>query len=600
MISPEQLSGEGFKRLLDNKLFWGRVMAIGADEIHLLPTWGALFRKAYEQIARMRARFPECTVVLGVDCNHGRWTSARYRTHDASTGINGRNFPALLWILESRRKTVIYCATISLAFRVTCYLWIHTKDKSNLPTRLRMYTAINFPSYNNATRKILYDDPEPNITVATAAMAQGIDAPDIDDVVIVGEVIDPDEAHQRWGRAGRDRSKVKNARGIMYLTGSAVSKAKTILKGKGKPTKSQGKTKTSAPQMTEGMARMILADCLSAEQDQHYDNPRCVPEKLPSLPTMRTARPSVGDALHRSLQDAARMRLVTLRYEIWREADKYTHGCTPSAAFLPDLTINHLLNNITVFVTVEHVHGAVASNHLLLPHAERLLEILHEICGMRDVKASPGDDTAAAGAEDEDVEMLGEECPGDEQGRSHHADGEQGHRSLDARTSDQPSESSCNELTLPRDSAGPVPDGAGAAREVEASCRPPKGIPAHMYFSWDTGLGAESSKRRATKPASQRGVKKGRIENKENGSNNQFSTSKHHITVAFRGVLIYVETELPVNDVLLPASEPNLLNFILLIRGVLIYCIVGCCMVGVARESSISEGILLPFLDSTC
>ncbi|TFY79570.1 hypothetical protein EWM64_g4443 [Hericium alpestre] len=424
MVSPEQLTGEDFQKLLDNKVFWARVIALGANEIHLLPAWGALFRKAYQQIGFMRTRFPDRIVAIGVTATMARGGAldtvrlmlgmqedqfhcirrSNFRPElqlllrDLGTGINGHHFPALLWILKSRRKTVIYCATISLAFRVTSYLWTHAEDKTDLQTRLRMYTAINFPSYNSATHQILYEDPRPNITVATAAMAQGIDAPNIHDVVIVGEVTDPDEAHQRWGRAGRDRQKVSDPRGIMYLTGVAVRKAKAIVEGKGKTTNQNllSSVKSSMPEMTEGMAQLILAKYLSAEQDRYYGNPRenprcfcktcstsppptrsstcncgrCIPENLPPLPSMRTTKTSVGEPITASCHDQARNLLIALRYDIWHEADEYRYGSTPSAAFLPDITIAYLLANFTAFTSVDSLHPIVDTNPLLQPHED--------------------------------------------------------------------------------------------------------------------------------------------------------------------------------------------------------------------------------------
>ncbi|TFY74886.1 hypothetical protein EWM64_g9127 [Hericium alpestre] len=439
MMSSEQLIGKPCSDLLNNSAFWQRVVGLGIDELHLLSWWGKSFRKAFMQIGLMCARLPADVVVIGtsatiavgkpyedickfLELQEGQFHCIRWSNFRPGlqlllcyleSGINGRRFPALLWILESNRKTVIYCATISLTFRVTCYLWVFATDKSNLSTRIHMYMALNWPSYNEATRKILYDNPSANITIATAAMAEGIDTPDIQDVVIVGKVSDPDEAHQCWGRAGRDWAKVKDARGIMYLTGSVNKKADAILKGAQNMLEGEGvdiqksKSKRKGPEMSLGMAQMICAPCLTAKQDRYYGNPpanpacscetcsispppsrrptcncsHCVPEMLAPIPKPLSSVPAglVGKPICSDLKGEARTRLLALRAAIWWEASEHDHGSIPMVAFLPDSIITSIINSFTSLTSPDTLNTLIASKRYLQPHAACLWSVICEI-----------------------------------------------------------------------------------------------------------------------------------------------------------------------------------------------------------------------------
>ena len=69
------------------------------------------------------------------------------------SGIGGTSFPELNWIIEEDRNTVIFCKTISLGFRVVCYLWLYAKSKGihDLEKRIRLFNSLNWQSYNNET-----------------------------------------------------------------------------------------------------------------------------------------------------------------------------------------------------------------------------------------------------------------------------------------------------------------------------------------------------------------------------------------------------------------------------------------------------------------
>jgi hypothetical protein len=70
---------------------------------------------------------------------------------ELSHGLSGQDFPALCWIIEGIRKTIVYCDTISLAFRLFVYFW-NCVGSDKAPCCMRLYTAIFTSDYNAETR----------------------------------------------------------------------------------------------------------------------------------------------------------------------------------------------------------------------------------------------------------------------------------------------------------------------------------------------------------------------------------------------------------------------------------------------------------------
>ena len=66
LISPETLATPGLQQLLQTNKFKNRIYALIIDEIHLLISWGASFRRLFRQIAFLHARFPSDTILLGL------------------------------------------------------------------------------------------------------------------------------------------------------------------------------------------------------------------------------------------------------------------------------------------------------------------------------------------------------------------------------------------------------------------------------------------------------------------------------------------------------------------------------------------------------
>ncbi|KAI1785132.1 hypothetical protein LXA43DRAFT_844145, partial [Ganoderma leucocontextum] len=61
LMLPEQLASPCFESLLQNCAFKARICSLCVDKIHLLYSWGQLFRKSFWQLGHSRARLSERT-----------------------------------------------------------------------------------------------------------------------------------------------------------------------------------------------------------------------------------------------------------------------------------------------------------------------------------------------------------------------------------------------------------------------------------------------------------------------------------------------------------------------------------------------------------
>ncbi|KAJ7728213.1 hypothetical protein B0H16DRAFT_1331065, partial [Mycena metata] len=171
LTGPEQRKSADFEKALRDDEFYNRICGTGFDEVHLLNSWGASFRKDFGQMGFVKARLPEkhnpwilgsATVrtgrpfdsicqLLGLrDGNYHliRRSCARPDVQilfrDLISPISGDSFPELDFILTENRPTVIFPKSISLAFRIYAYLLRteaakHPDKRVPCPNRIRMY-----------------------------------------------------------------------------------------------------------------------------------------------------------------------------------------------------------------------------------------------------------------------------------------------------------------------------------------------------------------------------------------------------------------------------------------------------------------------------
>ena len=276
--------------------FHERVYLLVVDEVHVLYSWGQSFRVAFKHIGPMRDRFRSRLVMVGVtatllhgyqtnnirsflNLNHNTFVLHRsnirndirqiFRT--LTHGIGGSNFFDLRWVVGAKgRKTIVFVSTISTGFRLFSYLQSLLPPKADFRRVIRMYNAVNWPAHNIQTQEFFRNDPECRVIIATDILMVGVDFPNVQDVIVLGEPPDANNYFQKIGRAGRNRKLVPDPRAIIYITKSAEKNAKLVLN----PPKPLTATPVDKlPALDPSMATLILARCKTEEQNRLYNNP---------------------------------------------------------------------------------------------------------------------------------------------------------------------------------------------------------------------------------------------------------------------------------------------------------------------------------------
>jgi len=394
LLSPEQLISKRLEKLVDNVAFRKRVCLLAVDEVHLLDSWGDSFRKAYQQIQYVRARFESNLVAIAMTatllpgdqtdrvCDFVRLQN--YHTirrsnrrpeiqllfHVLSYGIENWKFPDLRWVIDDmqRKKIIIFCTSIRGGFRVYSYLWRQLDSPLSVRgEQLRMYNALNWSDYNLRTRELMRKQDGCRVIVATDILMVGIDFPDIDDVVIVGHPSHTNDYLQKIGRAGRDRTLVSNPRGITYITSHAMTMARQELGVKQpkrkrrvtKKPKTSSKKITPKSPMSRSMAELILSSCKTTSLDTLYENPpldgllRCNCSGCVTKPEVGKRPPrqrpkQATRSLTKEMRESATKRFDTLRGNIFiKEAQSaLTDPFFTLPRVLPDELISEIVNEL--------------------------------------------------------------------------------------------------------------------------------------------------------------------------------------------------------------------------------------------------------------
>ncbi|KAJ6616538.1 P-loop containing nucleoside triphosphate hydrolase protein [Mycena sp. CBHHK59/15] len=253
ILGPEQLISKGFLDLLAFEPFYDRVCALGVDEIHLLVYWGLTFRKPFAQIGHMRSRFRPGIPIIGLmatllgdpkvqdtifallGVNRGEYHLIRRSNarHDIQilfrrlySGIDGRLFPEIDWVLKNSDKTLIFGSTVPLVFRLKSYLNSLLPANSNRDVRIRTHTGLNWSDDKLETLADIVNNTECQIIIATAGLAQGNDIRVIKTVIQIGE---PESIEMYVQKPGRARPGIDKPRAIFYISSNHMDLAAKIV-----------------------------------------------------------------------------------------------------------------------------------------------------------------------------------------------------------------------------------------------------------------------------------------------------------------------------------------------------------------------------------
>ena len=435
ILSPEQLGSPPFEVSLQKDKFHDRVYLLVVDEIHVLYSWGQSFRVAFKHIGPMRDRFRSRLVMVGATATllHGYQTnnirsflnlcSNTFVLHRSNVrndirqifrtlthGLGGSNFSDLRWVVRAGgRKTIVFVSTISVGFRLFSYLRSLLPLEADFHRIIRMYNAVNWPAYNVETQALFRNDPECRIIIATDILMVGVDFPNVQDVIVLGEPPDANNYFQKIGRAGRNRNLVPDPRAIIYITKSAEKNAKLILD----PLKPS--TATSAdklPALDPSMASLILAQCKIKEQNRLYNNPdhatRCGCESCQASPTLpltcqcsgcvKDEEPEVlalasegklpsrrgPRGINKQERELATKKLASFRHHLSHHLD-FTgpeQFWILDVDILPDSVIKAIVDNFKRIGTLEDLTPFITHlKYLPTDQHDKLLSVLHQLDG---------------------------------------------------------------------------------------------------------------------------------------------------------------------------------------------------------------------------
>lgn len=392
------------------------------------------------QIGWVRARFPDVTMVaLTATLRGGKYIAAVCRflgfphgqfhlirrsnarpdiqiiLRTMKSGMGGRKFPELDWILAEKKKTLIFARTIHLGWRIFTYLCTRfPPGTSDANKRIRLYNSLNSAEFNAETREFMENNPSCVIVIGTDTMSVGVDLSCIQDVVVVGEPEDIDDLMQKFGRIRPNKDRIGGARGILYLGEGALESAKQIVEARTADDK--GKLK-KGDTMDISIAEWVLADCKIDDQNRQYENPEdetpcigcqpclarpplqrvtpcncsganCMPEPLAAA---STASNPIGaktassiprrDRLTKPMRELGTKRLILYRHQLWENADELQYGMLAPPIFLPDVDIKSMLDCFVHIHSVQELMVLLQHNLYLINNYEALFSVISALRG---------------------------------------------------------------------------------------------------------------------------------------------------------------------------------------------------------------------------
>ncbi|KAJ7157225.1 P-loop containing nucleoside triphosphate hydrolase protein [Mycena filopes] len=410
-VDPEHLMDKQWEFITNSQDFQDNISFTSVDECHLIDEWGGDFRPSFRHIGNfVRGRLPPhvslsaltATLIPGAAtktvCKSLGFQTGMFHLHRRSNErenvqflfhtlthtLGGDSFPDLLKYLASMRKTIIYCATIELCWRVYVFLLRLLPPGPRCLTRIRLYHAMCWPEENEKTVAMMRDDPECQIIVSTVAFGQGINVRTLLDSIQLGVAKTVPQTLQQAGRVGRNSETI--GRAVVLVQASALKSAEKYL-ARGDPhVRTPAKASKSLSAMNNEKALMLtikgcfavffnrlfgnntpgaLLDCIARPPRLPCSNclPRftgCIeyaPSPLPpsllrlrpliqtatSKPTTATPYRPKNTKLTRKMRATADVALRKFRLQVQKAEREYDlYGCTPASSYLSNPVITSL------------------------------------------------------------------------------------------------------------------------------------------------------------------------------------------------------------------------------------------------------------------
>ena len=214
-LAPERLQAEATRRLLEEMLDSGRLVAVAVDEAHCISAWGHDFRPDYRRLGQLRALCPgvplvalSATAAPQVRADIIRLLQLRRpllqvrsaRRTNLTYGMRRRPEDPLPLVLdavaEARGAVLIYART-----RRSVEDWAARLSAAGVEAIA--YHAGMDPASRHLALAHFQDHPSP-VLVATVAFGMGVDRPDVGLVLHLDLPASAEGYLQESGRAGRD------------------------------------------------------------------------------------------------------------------------------------------------------------------------------------------------------------------------------------------------------------------------------------------------------------------------------------------------------------------------------------------------------------
>jgi len=441
IVSPEMLTSNRFKPLLNNQKFRDRLRLVFIDECHLVEEQGSDFRPRYKEIGQLRHRLPSFIpwiavsatlpndqtfnqVMVSLGFNPGCYIynhlpidnpNICYLPQFFEHPISGSTFLDITWLIPSTitsaadiTKSLIFCNTINLGTRVYRFLQkllpqpLHSNEvvlpyHSLISDEGRLHVMERFRS--GATR----------IVVASDCFTWGVDVPDIRQVIVFDLPSSFSKLVQQIGRAGRDK---EQAYAITY----APPWVKDINKDPDDLTKREATDLHRREKMCQVLRAWFnppLTSCPRevfcihfGDKPSHPTNccikhnlvlPNMVPEQ--SRVMAFTPKRTKGSGLRSDgtyapfatkkdglLRDAISDMISTWTRRTWDEVRK-KNSLLPPTSFLSQELQDHLCERFHVITSIENLSSLLGDWPLLEQHKTRLFSFCQEaLKGLDDLR----------------------------------------------------------------------------------------------------------------------------------------------------------------------------------------------------------------------
>ncbi|KAJ6557447.1 P-loop containing nucleoside triphosphate hydrolase protein, partial [Mycena capillaripes] len=249
-IDPEHLTDKQWERITDSKTFRENIAFACVDEGHLIDEWGTEFRPAFHHIGTfLRGRLPPHISVFALTATlqpgsmtksvcrslgfqpkmlhlsrrSNERTNVQFLLALLTHRLGGTEFPDLLRYLTDGRKTIVYCATIELCWRVFVFLFRLLPPGRQRLRRIRLYHPMCWPDENEETVALIRDDPLCQVVVATVAFGQGFNVKSLLDSISLGVPKTVAQTLQQGGRVAKKCPRERKSLVMLLTTVSALS-----------------------------------------------------------------------------------------------------------------------------------------------------------------------------------------------------------------------------------------------------------------------------------------------------------------------------------------------------------------------------------------